>query len=42
MRYSTVQFKDRKIYTYLIFILGLNETVDQMVMAECLLLVWSC
>ena len=36
-----IQLKDRKRSTDLIFILDLNETIDQLAMANCSL-VWSC
>ena len=36
-----VQLKDRKRSTELMFMLGLNETIDQLAMAKCLL-VWLC
>ena len=35
-----VQLKDRKISTYLMSILGLNETMDQLAMASSVR--WSC
>ena len=36
-----VQLKDRKTYKELMFMLGLNETIDQLANGNCSL-VWSC